>query len=1040
MWFRPQNAHGVEILSERCGLPLGPAAGPHTQLAVNILASYLTGSRFIELKTVQILDALEIEKPCIDVTDEGYNTEWSTELALDEAWQEYAKGWILLHAVEYIFAMARSDHRRSFIFNMSVGYDLKGILSEPMTRYIARMKDSSGEERFHTWVEAVRSRLPVMLRGTELEERAKGLSSLEISPHICRSVTLSTMHGCPPAEIEAICTHMLTEEGLDTYVKLNPTLLGYEKVNEILGKLGYGYVQLDRDGFDRDLQYPDAIDILTRLRETATKRGRQFGVKLTNTLAARNTAERLPGDDFYLSGRALYPLSLTLAARLSEHFSGDLPISFSGGISAHNVEALFQTGIRPLTLATELLKPGGYLRTRQIAEKVDTLLSDDAGAADRKNIDVPALQALAAGIFSDPALHKSFRGDDSVESPGKLPLFDCYEAPCVTACAIHQHIPGYIRLVGEGRYEEALQLIYERNALPSITGHICDHQCQSVCTRLDYEGCINIREIKRLAVLNGMEGYRAGWHAPGRKRNERVAVVGAGPAGLSAAYFLAREHFPVTLFERQPDAGGVVRYVVPHFRIPREAIESDIAFIGDHGVAFRFGADEEDVTVERLRVDGFSFILYAVGTYRSRPLRLDGDNRHVYAAFPFLIQFNRDPSQLSLGKRVAVIGAGDTAMDCARSALRSPGVEEVSIVYRRASEQMPATREEYDLTRNDGIRFRWLRNPRRFDADGTLTVEVMTLGEKDASGRRRPVPTGETETIAADSVISAIGDDPDTAMLERLGLAAKEGRIPAGETGETELEDVYLIGDGRTGPSTIVQCIAEGRKASDAICLRVDSEWNREEKIPPMDADRRYADILEKRGDIVAKPDASTSGDATAFGARELSRCLECDFVCNKCVDVCPNRANIAVSVEKDPLFSNPFEIVHIDAYCNECGNCGHFCPWREGVPYVDKPTVFSTYEDFTDSVNPGWFIEGETVHVRYDGTVSETTRAEARRRSETVPVAAAEAAAAGFRGTASTAYTSRDEARFYRLLSLMMTRRPHLFGNVDPPVQGVPR
>ena len=567
-----------------------------------------------------------------------------------------------------------------------------------------------------------------------------------------------------------ICNHMIREQGLDTYVKLNPTLLGYDTVARILKELGYGYVSLDRAGFDHDLDYDEALEILTRLRTVASEEGRRFGVKLTNTLAARNDRDELPGDDFYLSGRALFPLSITVAARLSEHFHGDLPISYSGGITIHNAAAVFRTGIRPITLATDLLKPGGYHRQVQIARAIEEIPEWNY-----ERIDVAALTALADGVFNDPSLRKDFRGTEEVASPGELPLFDCYEAPCVTACAIHQQIPGYIRLVGEERYDEALELIYEHNALPSMTGHICDHQCQLVCTRLDYEGCINIREIKKLAVLHGMEGYRQRLEMPTATRTDRVAVVGAGPTGLSAAYFLARSGFDVTVFEREPDAGGLIRYVVPHFRITREAIESDVDFIRDHGVTFQFGVDEATITAERLKADGYTYVVVGVGTYSTRELPVAGDNKNIHASLPFLTQFNRDPSPLQMGKHVVVIGAGDTAMDCARSALRCPGVERVTVVYRRAFEQMPATREEYEHAMEDEVAFHWLRNPKRFDSDGTLTVEVMELGEKDASGRRRPVPTGETETIRADSIVYAIGDDPDAEALRRIGFHTDGG-------------------------------------------------------------------------------------------------------------------------------------------------------------------------------------------------------------------------------------------------------------------------
>lgn len=1012
-WYRKADKRTLEVCGERCETVLGPAAGPHTQLASNVLSSYLTGSRFIELKTVQILDALEIDKPCIDAGDEGYNTEWSTELALDEAWVEYARAWILLHLIEKLFDLKVSSEERSFIFNMSVGYDLKGIKTEPMQQYLARMKDSSTEARFGEMIEIVRNKVPAMLTGTGLEGKASELAGFDVSPHICRSVTLSTMHGCPPDEIEAICSYMLTDQKLDTYVKLNPTLLGYDTVKEILNGLGYTYVELNREGFEHDLQYPQALEILTRLRALAAKEGRLFGVKLTNTLASINNQDELPGDEMYLSGRALFPLSITVAARLSEHFDGDLPISYSGGITIHNVEAVFKTGIRPITLATDLLKPGGYLRQVQMAKAIEGIDQWNI-----EKIDVASLKAVAESSYTDKTLHKNFRGTDEVSSPGELPIFDCYEAPCVTACAIRQHIPEYIRLVGEERYGEALELIYERNALPSMTGHICDHQCQLACTRLDYEGCLNIREVKKLAVLHGMDELKERWKKPEIKFDQKVAVIGAGPAGLSAAYFLAREGFQVTVFEREEDAGGVVQYVVPHFRITREAIASDIDFIRDHGVEFRFGIDPK-FDIAAIKAEGFEYVVMGLGTYQTRRLPIEGDNEQIFASLPFLTQFNRDASKLSMGKRVVVIGAGDTAMDCARAALRCPGVESSTIVYRRAFEQMPASQEEYEYAVEDGIEFHWLRNPERFDADGTLTLRTMELGEKDASGRRRPVATDRTESFKADSIVYAIGDDPDAETLKGLGLNPdKKSLVETREGGETDIENVFLIGDSRTGASTIVQCIAEGRTAADAIRRRMDPDWERDEVIPYMDPAERMADVPVVKGNLTPKPNAYTDYDIKEFGRTEKRRCLECDFVCNKCVDVCPNRANIALPVEGDSLFNDPFQIVHIDAYCNECGNCGHFCPWDKGRPYIDKPTVFSIGEDFENSENPGWLIDGGTVRVRYAGEVRSMSLAEA------------EKLAAG----------KDDEARFFKLLTLLRRDRPHLFGPVEPAVEGVPR
>ena len=276
----------IKVFSQSCSTPLGPAAGPHTQLAQNIISSYLVGARFIELKTVQIMDHLEIEKPCIDARDEGYNVEWSTEYTLEKAYDEYLKAWIALHLMESIM-QDKVIEKPSFIFNMSVGYNLEGIKQEKMQIYIDSMIDATKKPEFKRYLEEAKALLSDgLLEGTGLEDRVENaIATLDkISANISPSVTVSTMHGCPPKEIEAICSYLLTEKKLDTFVKLNPTLLGYETVRSILDNLGFNYIVLNRDSFTHDLQLEDAKAMLKRLVELANENGRGFGVKLTNTL------------------------------------------------------------------------------------------------------------------------------------------------------------------------------------------------------------------------------------------------------------------------------------------------------------------------------------------------------------------------------------------------------------------------------------------------------------------------------------------------------------------------------------------------------------------------------------------------------------------------------------------------------------------------------------------------------------------------------------------------------------------------------------
>lgn len=970
-FFQKTNGRNLEIFGERCETPLGPAAGPHTQLTQNIIASWLTGGRFFELKTVQILDTLEVEKPCIDAEDECFNTEWSSEFTLTKAYDEYLKAWFILYLMEELFELNNSKER-SFIYNMSVGYDLAGIKNERVQKFINDMMDSSSNEVFQGYVKELQNIIEDdnFLKGTDLEDKAAALQGIpgKVPSQLCNQLTLSTMHGCPPKEIEDICMYMLTEKKLNTFVKLNPTLLGFDRVREILDNLGFDYVGLSKEAFSHDLQYADAEGMLERLIATSKKENLQFGVKLTNTLGSVNNKGVLPGDEMYMSGRALFPLSINLAAKISGRFYGELPISYSGGASKFNVSDIFATGIRPITLATDLLQPGGYNRLNDMAA-----LLEKSSAWVMDKIDVEKLEALAADVLTMGYTKKDWRGHDKAEVEEDLPIFDCYVAPCTVACPIGQDIPEYIKLVGQKRYAEAVELIYEKNALPSITGHICSHQCQYNCTRLDYEGTVEIREIKKIAILNGFDDYRKKWKIPEINKGKKIAVVGAGPAGLSSAYFLSREGFDVTIFDKHESAGGVVEHVIPHFRITREAILSDIEFIKAHGVKFIFGVDPE-FSIKDLKAAGFDHVCLAIGAEGVRAFPIEGDNTNIIPSFEFLNSFNKDNNAIRLGRHVAVVGAGDTAMDAARAALRVDGVESVRVVYRRAEEQMPASPEEYEDALEENIPFQWLRNPEKFDADGTLTLRVMELGEPDASGRRRPVPTDKTETIHIDTLIPSIGETVDPDILEGAGITPNsKGWFDTDDDLKLKEDGVYLIGDGRTGPSTIVQCIQEGRRAADAICRNNDSDWSRKASYSFLKKLNNKEDILARKGTLQSALNRKVDYDTPAFAEKEAARCLECNYICNKCVDVCPNRANLALEFEG---FRDEYQIIHVDAYCNECGNCGTFCPYN-GRPFKDKFTVFSLPGDFENSENNGFYVDGSAVKMRlaeklYDLTIND--------------------------------------------------------------------
>ena len=500
-FFKGNKSQSINFLDSELENPIGPAAGPHTQLAQNIISAYLTGGRFFELKTVQKLDELVLDKPCIDAADEGYNVEWSQELKLDESYDEYLKAWFLIHLIKNLLGLSNSE--RGFIFNMSVGYDLEGIKTERMDRFIEELKDASKNPNFTVYKNFLTDYL------TKNDTKAKLIGNLgltpeiisetvksikNISPFISNSVTLSTMHGCPPHEIEAIANYLIKGKGLHTYVKLNPTLLGYEYVTSTLQQLGYKYLVLDPASFDHDLQYNDAIPMLKRLMKTAGEHNQHFGVKLSNTLGVKNTLNVLKGDDMYMSGRSLFPLTILLAEKLAIEFNGDINISYSGGATVYNTKNILECRIRPITFATDLLKPGGYIRLKQISETIEPVLEH---IQNENKISLDKLTSFANNSLRDKNYNKEKREIKSIKILKSLPQTDCYIAPCQEACPIHQDVAAYIQLVEQKKYEEAYELIILKNPLPHITGYICDHQCMQHCTRWDYDEPLLIREIKK---------------------------------------------------------------------------------------------------------------------------------------------------------------------------------------------------------------------------------------------------------------------------------------------------------------------------------------------------------------------------------------------------------------------------------------------------------------------------------------------------------------------------------------------------------------
>ncbi|MDR3765430.1 MAG: selenate reductase [Butyricicoccus sp.] len=412
----------MQFAGRPLSLPVGPAAGPHTQLAQNLIAGFAAGARVFELKTVQILEgeALEIQKPCIYVDDEAYNIEWSTELTVQEAAEEYIKGYLAL-----LLLAKECGLDGDFQFHISVGYDLAGIQSPKIDWFLNTMQDASSSPFWQTCLQQAEACLPLF-------ERVDAAFLHSINPHVSNFVTLSTMHGCPADEIEQIAAYLIERKGFHTYIKCNPTLIGYDKVRKLLNDLGYGYVSFDHSHFEHDMKLPDAVAMIGRLQRLAQAHGVTFGVKLTNTFPVQIRHEELAGDAMYMSGKPLFPLAIQVACTLSQATEGCLPISFSGGIDTHNIQAVLSCGIAPVTVATLLLKAGGYRNLTRLADLVRASIP--------QQVDVAKLEALCQSILQDPYYRKT-EGKKKQVPPSTPPTacFRCHN--CVDVCPNRANVP-----------------------------------------------------------------------------------------------------------------------------------------------------------------------------------------------------------------------------------------------------------------------------------------------------------------------------------------------------------------------------------------------------------------------------------------------------------------------------------------------------------------------------------------------------------------------------------------------------------------------
>ncbi len=476
-------------------------------------------------------------------------------------------------------------------------------------------------------------------------------------------------------------------------------------------------------------------------------------------------------------------------------------------------------------------------------------------------------------------------------------------APCQAACPVGTNAGLYVSLIAEGRYDEALRVAAEPNPFPAICGRVCTAPCEDVCRRGEFDAPIAIRDLKRFATDHGGHIKRK---IPQAKQHyaEQVAIVGAGPTGISAAYYLARRGYQVTVYDAMPVAGGMMAVGIPDYRLPRTELNRDIDAIRELGVEFRLNsAIGLDYSLDDLQTV-YDAVLLAVGAQHSQRLDIPGESDYpdVLPAITFLKQFNLDSSTRIEGD-ITVIGGGSTAMDAARSALRA-GASSVSILYRRTRAEMPAQSEEVRAALEEGIHLHELTAPVEvLGAHGRITsmrCQHMVLGEPDEKGRRRPVPVpGSAFEVPTSKVIVAIGEAPDPSFLpegSRVQVAAWGGLLINKETLATGATGIFAAGDVTYGPKTIIHAAAHGRLAArsihaylrklspKAVSEMPEDEFETASTLPPdstvhLDLSPTPREVMPLREDAARDRSIEFAAGFTEEQARrEASRCLRCDL------------------------------------------------------------------------------------------------------------------------------------------------------------------
>ena len=536
------------------------------------------------------------------------------------------------------------------------------------------------------------------------------------------------------------------------------------------------------------------------------------------------------------------------------------------------------------------------------------------------------------------------------------PFYENKTPPCNVACPAGNDIVGFIQKITQDDFEGAWHLIKEENPFPGICGRVCFHPCESKCNRGNFDEPIAIHALERFVADSAASLPKKIEKIP-KEREEKIAIIGSGPAGMSCAYHLAKLHYEVTVFESLPSAGGVLRMGIPAYRLPKDVLDGEISYIEALGVEIRPDISiGEKIKIEELK--DYQAIFIATGAHRSRGLNIPGEKRGTFGGLDLLKRINRD-GKVKIGERVAIIGGGNTAIDVARSVIRLG--KKATILYRRSKEEMPAFEDEIVEALEEGVKIRYLVNPIRIqqkDSLKRLECLRMELGEKDESGRRGPVPVPNSNFfIDTDTAIVAVGEEIETSFLPR-GIGKREGIVLTQIDGRTDVKGIFAGGDLASNQRTVAHAIGSGKKAALAIdcylkgkdteeairqiligdgpSISIFRHLHPEER--PMnphvvtfeELNMDYFEPSKRRRESkgLVKARIKGFGEVTStftesIALEEAERCFSCGTCneCENCYIFCPD----ASILKRDEILAHQVDY----DFCKGCGICFIECPRR---------------------------------------------------------------------------------------------------------------